>query len=415
MALITTPPPPQVASVMIHPKLINKKQMSKLTFYRTGMTMDKAFDIEIKKLRDNIDHIDQQILDLISQRLTQVQDVVALKKAYNIPVYHPAREEDLISKLRNQARASGIDADFMEEMYRVILRNSRMEQTVEMKQQGVRAGATVLIVGGAGQMGHFFTDLFRTSGYVVRILAEENWNDVAALCKDTDLVLLSVPIHITLETIERIAPHLPSTAILADLTSIKTAPVGAMLKHFTGPVIGLHPLFGPSCASMDKQIIAVTPGRNNDKCEWLIEQLSLWGAVMVSARPEEHDDIMDIVQALRHFATFCFGQFLCRKKVNLERSLEFSSPIYRLELGMVGRLFAQDSGLYSEIIFATPARRNLLKQYVAAMNEQIELVENNDKALFMERFSEVADWFGPFGDQAMRESDFIINKLIERF
>ena len=82
---------------------------------------------------------------------------------------------------------------------------------------------------------------------------------------------------------------------------------------------------------------------------------------------------------------------------------------------MVGRLFAQDSSLYAEIIFATPARRNLLKQYVAAMNEQIELVENNDKALFMERFAEVAQWFGPFGDQAMRESDFIINKLIERF
>ena len=81
---------------------------------------------------------------------------MALKKAHNIPVYHPAREEDLISKLRSQAAAAGINTDFMEEMYRVILRNSRMEQTVEMKQQGVRAGATVLIVGGAGQMGRFF-------------------------------------------------------------------------------------------------------------------------------------------------------------------------------------------------------------------------------------------------------------------
>ncbi|SMC96194.1 chorismate mutase / prephenate dehydrogenase [Desulfocicer vacuolatum DSM 3385] len=377
--------------------------------------MDKVFDIEIKKLRDNIDHIDRQILDLISQRLTQVQDVVALKKAHNIPVYHPAREEDLISKLRSQATASGIDADFMEEMYRVILRNSRMEQTVEMKQQGIKAGATVLIVGGEGQMGRFFSDLFRASGYIVRTLSEKNWNDVASLCKDADLVLLSVPIHVTLETIQRIAPHISPTTILADLTSIKTAPVDAMLKYFTGPVIGLHPLFGPSCATLDKQIIAVTPGRDNGKCRWLVEQLSLWGAIMVNAEPEEHDDIMDIVQALRHFATFCFGQFLCRKKVNLARSLEFSSPIYRLELGMVGRLFAQDSSLYSEIIFATPSRRKLLKQYVAAMNEQIELVESNDKTLFMERFSEVTQWFGDFGNQAMRESDFIINKLIERF
>ncbi len=377
--------------------------------------MDKVFDIEIKKLRDNIDDIDQQILGLISRRLAQVQEVVALKKAHNIPVYHPAREEDLISKLRSQASSSGIDPDFMEELYRVILRNSRMEQTVEMKQQGLRAGARVLIVGGAGQMGRFFADLFRTSGYIVSILSEDNWDQVETLCMDIDLVLLSVPINVTLDTIKRIVPHMPSTAILADITSIKTAPVNAMLMHFSGPVIGLHPLFGPSCASLDKQIIAVTPGRENEKCQWLVEQLTLWGAVMVSAEPEEHDDIMDIVQALRHFATFCFGRFLCRNKVNLERSLEFSSPIYRLELGMVGRLFAQDSSLYAEIIFATPARRKVLKQYVAAMNKQMELLENNDKALFMERFAEVSQWFGPFGDQAMRESDFIINKLIERF
>ena len=377
--------------------------------------MDKVFDTEIKKLRDNIDDIDRQILDLISRRLAQVQEVVTLKKAHNIPVYHPAREEDLISRLRSQAASSGIDPDFMEELYRVILRNSRMEQTVEMKQQGIRAGATVLIVGGAGQMGRFFADRFRTSGYIVRILTEDSWDQVDTLCADTDLVLLSVPINVTLDTIQRIVPHLPSTAILADITSIKTAPMDAMLTHFAGPVIGLHPLFGPSCASLDKQIIAVTPGRENDKCQWLVEQLTLWGAVMVSAGPEEHDDIMDIVQALRHFATFCFGRFLCQRKVDLERSLEFSSPIYRLELGMVGRLFAQDSSLYAEIIFATPARRKVLKQYVAAMNEQIKLVENNDKALFMERFAEVSQWFGPFGDQAMRESDFIINKLIERF
>ncbi|MBI9089960.1 MAG: bifunctional chorismate mutase/prephenate dehydrogenase [Desulfobacterium sp.] len=377
--------------------------------------MDTAFELEIKKLRSNIDQIDRQILELISRRLGEVQKVVALKKVHNIPVYHPAREEDLISKLRNQASASGINPDFMEEMYRVILRNSRMEQTVEMKQQGIKAGSTILIVGGAGQMGQFFAGMFRSSGYNVKILTEDNWDDVESLCRDTALVLVSVPINVTLKTIERIAPFIPSTAILADITSTKIAPVKGMMEQFNGPVIGLHPLFGPSCASLDKQIIAVVPGRKNTACRWLIDQLTIWGAIIVSSNADEHDEIMDLVQALRHFATFCFGQFLSQRKINLERTLEFSSPIYRLELGMVGRLFAQNSSLYAEIIFATPSRRNLLKEYVACMNEQMALVENNNKPLFEERFSEIADWFGSFSEQAMRESDFIIDKLIERF
>ncbi|MCP4719736.1 MAG: prephenate dehydrogenase/arogenate dehydrogenase family protein, partial [Desulfobacteraceae bacterium] len=150
-------------------------------------------------------------------------------------------------------------------------------------------------------------------------------------------------------------------------------------------------------------------------CEWFTEQLGLWGAVIVESTPGEHDEIMEIVQALRHFATFCFGEFLCNRQAKLERTLEFSSPIYRLELGMVGRLFAQDSALYAQIIFATPERRALLKEFILSLGRHIEMLESNDKQLFIDQFNHVAQWFGPFSDQAMRESTFLIDKLIERF
>ena len=59
----------------------------------------------------------------------------------------------------------------------------------------------------------FFADMFRTSGYIVKILTEDTWDQVETLCKGTDLVLLSVPINVTLDTINRIVPHLPSTAV----------------------------------------------------------------------------------------------------------------------------------------------------------------------------------------------------------
>jgi len=124
---------------------------------------------------------------------------------------------------------------------------------------------------------------------------------------------------------------------------------------------------------------------------------------------------MEIVQALRHFATFCFGEFLCHRRTKLTRTLEFSSPIYRLELGMVGRLFAQDSALYSEIIFATPERRALLKEFILSLGRHVDMLETNNKQLFIDQFKHVAQWFGPFSDQAMRESTFLIDKLIERF
>lgn len=50
---------------------------------------------------------------------------------------------------------------------------------------------------------------------------------------------------------------------------------------------------------------------------------------------------MAFIQALRHFATFAYGLHLAEENVRLEQLLALSSPIYRLELAMVGRLFAQ--------------------------------------------------------------------------
>jgi chorismate mutase/prephenate dehydrogenase len=273
----------------------------------------------------------------------------------------------------------------------------------------------VLLVGAGGGMGRYFKKWLLDAGYEVRGLEQEDWNRVKELCEDIDLAIVSVPIGATISVIERLAPYLPPDCILADITSIKTAPMTAMLAGHSGPVLGLHPLFGPTTSTMDKQIVAVTRGRRSSDCQWVLDQFTAWGAVLVETDPKEHDDIMAIVQSLRHFATFSFGRFLSRKHIDLHRSLEFSSPIYRLELGMVGRLFAQDAALYSEIIFASPHRRALLIDYVSSLAEDLEMLEKGDKEAFNAQFDKIAEWFGSFSKQAMQESSYLIDKLIERF
>ncbi|MBC2717213.1 MAG: bifunctional chorismate mutase/prephenate dehydrogenase [Desulfobacteraceae bacterium] len=370
---------------------------------------------ELTGLRREIDAIDQQVVDLLSKRQKQVEHVVALKKAHNLQVYHPAREEDLISARRQQAREAGLCPDYIEELYRVIMRRSRVEQTGQMAGKAVKPGATVLIVGGTGEMGRYFLDWFNGAGYRVRSMGSKDWPNVAALCDGIDLCIISVIIDRTPEIVERIGPYLPPDAVLVDVTSIKKVPLNAMLEAHPGPVLGLHPLFGPTTSTLDKQIVVATPGRDDDACRWVIDQFSLWGSIIVMSDADEHDEIMEFVQSLRHFATFAFGQFLASKNVPLARSLEFSSPIYRLELGMVGRLFAQDASLYAEIIFATPERRALLKDYINSLNKNLEMLEKGDKSKFEQEFKKIAEWFGPFGEQAMRESSFLIDKLIERF
>ncbi|HEY5911837.1 MAG TPA: bifunctional chorismate mutase/prephenate dehydrogenase [Verrucomicrobiae bacterium] len=366
-------------------------------------------------LRGQIDTLDQQVVKLLSERRHVVERIAELKQKHELPTFHPAREEDLISTRRAQAVEAGLDPDYIEDLFRTVLRHSRVGQLVTLGRRGVRPGGRVLLVGGRGSMGRFFARWFVQSDYEVRILDHDDWVKVEQLTRDVDLCVLAVPIDVTPAVANRIAPHLPRGCILADITSLKTEPVRAMLNAYSGPVLGLHPLFGPTTATMDKQIIVVTPGRQLEACEWVLEQLRVWGNVLVETPAEEHDRIMGIVQALRHFATFAFGQFLFSRRVPIFRTLELSSPIYRLELAMVGRLFAQDPELYAEIIFASPDRQALLKDFVTSLQQTLPLIERGDKAEFTARFRKVAEWFGPFSEQALRESTFLVEKLVHRF
>ena len=371
--------------------------------------------LTIDELRKEIDAIDTRLVDLLARRRRVIEQVAVVKKEQDLPVFHPAREEYLISARRDQAAAAGLDPDYVEDLFRIMLRNSRMGQLDTVSSAGVKPEARILIVGGLGGMGGFFSRWFKHSDYEVRILDREDWGNVQALAAGVDLCLLAVPIDITTTVASRIAPHLPDKCILADVTSLKAEPLKAMLSSHSGPVVGLHPLFGPTTKTMDRQIVVVSPGRNHEACQWLLNQLRVWGNVLVQTSPEEHDEIMGLVQALRHFATFTFGQFLHARKVPILRTLELSSPIYRLELVMVGRLFAQDPSLYAEIIFATPERIALLKEYIQSLQQNLDLLQRVDKTEFNNRFREIAKWFGPFSEQAMRESTFLVDQLVHRF
>lgn len=375
----------------------------------------KAVSQALDAFRRDIDTIDEEIVSLLARRKAVVEEVVAFKKNHDLPVYHPAREEDLISRKRDQGVKAGLDPDYLEALFRTIIRRSRVEQAGTMAKKGVFPGAVILIAGGRGGMGAYFHHWFLEAGYQVRILDKDDWPNVRELCSGIDLAFVCVPIETTSTVIEQLSPHLPGKAVLSDITSVKAGPVEAMMKHHSGPVIGLHPLFGPSTSTLDKQIVVAVSGRDSAACQWVTDQFAAWGSVIVRSGAREHDEIMDIVQSLRHFATFTFGQFLQRRNINLQRTLEFSSPIYRLELGMVGRLFAQDPSLYSEIIFASRERRELLKSYIRSLESNLDMLEQGDKARFSEEFQNIAGWFGSFSEQAMRESTFLIDKLIERF
>jgi prephenate dehydrogenase len=237
----------------------------------------------------------------------------------------------------------------------------------------------ITVVGGRGGMGRLFVQQFMTAGHHVNILEQDNWDQAESLLSNIDLVLVCVPIECTPTVIQNIAQYLAPTTALADITSIKAPIVQTMLLHHSGPVIGLHPMFGPKANSFQSQTIAVCSGRQDQAFDWLLKLFQQAGSKLVVCTPEEHDQMMVTIQSVRHFATLSLGIFLTNEAVDIQQSLKLASPSYRDLIDMIDRLLAQPAELVADIMLFTPERRESIVKLAETYNQLAQLALNNDR------------------------------------
>ena len=112
-----------------------------------------------------------------------------------------------------------------------------------------RTPAKTALIGAGGRMGAMLCARASTAGLAVagadQPLAPET---LAAACADVDLALICVPAAVFEEVVRLVEPHLPPTAVLADITSVKEQPLRQMEKLWPGAVVGTH--VGPGAAGL---------------------------------------------------------------------------------------------------------------------------------------------------------------------
>lgn len=372
------------------------------------MSSDDRLNQRLSALRMQIDEVDSELVKLLEKRNKITRSIGELKSEYAQPIYVPEREKALIEARRQQAKALGVSPDLVEDILRRMMRDSYHSQ--HAKYACVNPDVEkIVVIGGAGALGKVFVRLFEQSGYSVEVLEKADWLNAEDRLARADLVIFSVPINTTCEIIAQL-PNLKPSCILADLTSIKQRPLEAMLAVHQGPVVGLHPMFGPDAPGMIKQVVVVCEGRFPSQYEWLLEQMRLWGGALYHSSAAEHDHAMAYIQVMRHFSTFVYGQHLQQENPKLNELIAFSSPIYRLELAMVGRLFAQAPQLYADIIFTNQDSVALLKRFNARFEQAIKLLENGDKAEFIMQFEAAARWFGDYAQICLSDSKKMLLK-----
>ncbi|MUJ37687.1 bifunctional chorismate mutase/prephenate dehydrogenase [Aliivibrio fischeri] len=365
--------------------------------------------VELSHLRDQIDAVDKQMLDLLAQRLHLVEQVGEVKSAHGLPIYDPSREAAMLASRRSEAEKKGVPPSLIEDILRRTMRESYSSENDSGFKCLKPELRPIVVVGGNGQLGGLFAKMFKLSGYQVRILGSQDWDNSDEILDNVGMVVVTVPINLTIDVINKLST-LPEDCILCDLTSIKQKPLAAMMEVHKGPVVGLHPMFGPDVPSLAKQVIVMCDGRGKEHYSWLKNQFEIWGAIVRDISANEHDHGMTLIQALRHFTSFAYGQHLAKENPDIEQLLNLSSPIYRLELLMVGRLFAQDPNLYADIILSSDENIEMIKRFHQRFGDAISLLEEHNRSGFIKNFEEVEAWFGDYAEQFLIESKSLLRQ-----
>lgn len=75
----------------------------------------------LEPYRRRIDALDRELIGVLGRRFAIVRQVAAHKAEVGLPAAIPARIAEVIAAVRGQAAEQGLDADFLEALYRRII------------------------------------------------------------------------------------------------------------------------------------------------------------------------------------------------------------------------------------------------------------------------------------------------------
>jgi prephenate dehydratase/prephenate dehydrogenase len=265
---------------------------------------------------------------------------------------------------------------------------------------------TIGIIGGTGKMGQAFQRFFEERGHRVLVAGRTTALSPAELARAADIVIVSVPIGSTTDTIRKIGPHLRPEALLMDFTSLKKAPLEAMLEAFSGAVVGAHPVFGPTNV-VPGETVVLCAGRDE---KWYARIKEIFADFrLVEMTADEHDQAMALVQGLQHFLEAAYAATMAEIGIPLPRLLDVASPVYRIQMDLVGRIIGHDADLYAEIVYGTDAAQQAIGRFA----ERCAHIAGGGKECFLEAFAQGKRFFGDFTVTAQQRSDEMILRLSE--
>jgi chorismate mutase / prephenate dehydrogenase len=279
---------------------------------------------DIPRIRDRIDEIDQEIVQLLKSRYENAKDLGRIKSRRSLEYRDPEREKTIQKKIERKSATLGLDPKLVRPIFDQIFVLAIQAQKDQSEQTKRLDKTKILVVGGTGGMGRLLARFLALQGATVKLAgrqidktrtaAREIEVDAGTIldAASSDIVILSVPMQESARVATETASLMMEESLLLDLASVKTGISDKISERIPKNLeyVSLHPLFGPMSDHFNDQSVIVVPYRAGPKWAKLSRVLKAGGAKLVTMSATQHDRTMAYAQGLHHFALICLGMAL---------------------------------------------------------------------------------------------------------
>ena len=313
---------------------------------------------DIETLRNELSELDLKIIELVHRRQVLSEEIGAIKRDKGRPTRDYQREKLVIELAKSHAEKLNVDPLMVVDLMQLLIQSSlKTQESARVKEEGQGNGKKVLIIGGLGRMGSWFSEFMSMQGYDVHI-ADKNINEEDeshfSSWKDTDdnydITLVATPLRESKEILEEILEH-GREGILFDIASIKS-PIKETLTKISEKgmrVTSIHPMFGPDTDLLTgKHIVFMNLDEQDSHLE-IMKLFESTTAQLIEMSIDSHDYAISYVLGLSHIINIAFSKVLHDSGEKEEEFSQVSSTTFKDQIEVARRVSQENPNLYFEI------------------------------------------------------------------
>lgn len=346
---------------------------------------------DLKELRQRLDEIDAQLIELIAERQQKSREIARVKRATGKATRDYQREREVIVGAREAASRAGVPPQVAESLMRMLIRSSlTTQEQASVVAHGAGSGRRALVIGGAGKMGRWFVEFLASQGFDVQVSdpsgvppGASDVGDLRTADLSHDFIVLATPLGATDRVLRELAMRRPP-GVIFDVGSLKSPLRSGLmtLKSHGCRVTSVHPMFGPDTELLSgRHVIFIDLGM----AEPLARARELFAPTMaeqVVMSLDDHDRLIAYVLGLSHALNIAFFTALAESGEAAPRLAQLSSTTFDAQLDVATRVAQESPDLYYEIQSLNDYGAESLEALAKAVERLRAAVLERDPAAF---------------------------------